>query len=158
MSIANPGPRHVGIFLWVVLICCVIVGTLVPATSPLIAALIPLHVTDFMKHVYAYAALASLMTLACRDRQRRMIASLATFALGILLELAQHFSPGRSVEFEDVAANGLGVVSGTGIVLVIRKVVSRLNLASGPPLSPHDLKSTEPGLEGNAAESVAEAS
>jgi VanZ family protein len=48
------------------------------------------------------------------------------FLLGALIEVAQHFSPGRAVELGDVIANGIGVTCGTLLALPIRTLVALL--------------------------------
>jgi VanZ family protein len=48
------------------------------------------------------------------------------FVLGTLLELGQHFSPGRAVELGDVIANGAGVGCGTLLGLPIRTLIAIL--------------------------------
>jgi VanZ family protein len=50
--------------------------------------------------------------------------SLSMFVLGVLLEAGQHFSPGRSVEFGDVIANGIGVSCGALLGLPFRTLIA----------------------------------
>jgi VanZ family protein len=60
----------------------------------------------------SYLALSSLPGIGFRDRRRGIVAGLSMFVLGILVEAAQHFSPGRATELGDVIANGAGVSYG----------------------------------------------
>jgi VanZ family protein len=72
-----------------------------------------LHVNDKVQHFCAYLALSMLPVIGFRDRHKGLAAGLSMFFLGVVLELGQHFSPGRAVEFGDVLANGAGVSCGT---------------------------------------------
>jgi VanZ family protein len=112
--------------LWAVLICCVVIGSLLPAASPVMVAVGRLHVKDKVMHFCAYLALSSLPVIGFRDRRRGIRAGLSMFLLGLLLEAGQHFSPGRAVELGDVLANGAGVGCGTLLGLPIRTLVAIL--------------------------------
>ena len=70
------------------------------------------HVWDKLQHFGAYQALSFLPVVGFRDRHKALVAGLSMFFLGGLLELGQHFSPGRAVELGDVLANGAGVTCG----------------------------------------------
>ena len=95
--------------VWAVLICCVAVGSLLPAASPVMVAVGRLHINDKVQHFGAYLALSFLPVIGFRDRRKGLMAGLSMFLLGILMEAGQHFSPGRAVELGDVVANGVGV-------------------------------------------------
>ena len=112
--------------LWVVLICCVVVGSLLPAASPVMVAVGRLHINDKVLHFGAYVALSLLPVIGFRDRRRGLIAGLSMFILGLLLEDGQHFSPGRAVEFGDVIANGAGVSCGVLLAPPIRMLIAIL--------------------------------
>ncbi len=112
--------RAVLMILWVVLICCVVIGSLLPAASPVMAAVGRLHVSDKVLHFCAYLVLSSLPMIGFRDRRTGIVAGLSMFILGVLLEGGQHFSPGRAVEFGDVVANGMGVSCGVLLAPPIR--------------------------------------
>jgi hypothetical protein len=45
-------------FFWAVLICCVVIGSLLPAASPLMVAIGRLHIWDKLQHFVAYLALS----------------------------------------------------------------------------------------------------
>jgi hypothetical protein len=70
--------------------------------------------------------LAKWAVIGFRDRRRGIVAALAMFVLGTLLEGGQRFSPGRAVEFGDVIANGAGVSCGTLLGLPIRACIAIL--------------------------------
>src|ERR1035441_8312655 len=118
--------RTVILVLWTVLICCVVVGSLLPATSPVMIAIGRLHIWDKLQHFGAYLALSFLPVIGFRDRRRGLIAGLSMFLLGILMEAGQHFSPGRSPELGDVIANGAGVSCGALLGLPIRTLIAIL--------------------------------
>jgi VanZ family protein len=85
-----------------------------------------LHVWDKLQHFGAYLALSILPVIGFRDRHRGLAAGLSTFVLGVLLELGQHFSPGRAVELGDVIANGAGVGCGALLGLPFRALIAIL--------------------------------
>ena len=112
--------------LWGVLICCVGIGSLLPAASPLMVAIGRLHIWDKLQHFGAYLALSILPVIGFRDKRRGLMAGLSMFLLGVLMEAGQHFSPGRAVELGDVVANGVGVSCGTLLGLPIRTLIAIL--------------------------------
>jgi VanZ family protein len=112
--------------LWAVLICCVVAGSLAPASSSLMVAIGRLHVWDKLQHFGAYLVLSFLPVIGFRDRRRGLMAGLSMFLLGVLMEAGQHFSPGRAVELGDVVANGAGVSCGTLLGLPIRALIAIL--------------------------------
>jgi VanZ family protein len=112
--------------LWAVLVCCVIIGSLLPAASPVMVGIGPLHVNDKVMHFGACLALSLLPVIRFRDRRRGIVVGLSMFVLGILMEAGQQFSPGRAVELGDVLANGAGVSCGTLLGLPIRTLIAIL--------------------------------
>jgi VanZ family protein len=118
--------RTVLLALWAVLICCVVIGSLLPAASPVMVAIGRLHIWDKLQHFGAYLALSFLPVIGFRDKRRGIVAGLSMFVLGTLLEGGQHFSPGRAVELGDVLANGVGVSCGALLGLPIRACIALL--------------------------------
>jgi VanZ family protein len=116
--------RKVILFLWAAAFCCVVVGSLLPAASPLMVAVGRLHISDKLQHFCAYLALSSLPVIGFRDRRSGILAGISMFILGILLEAGQHFSPGRGVELGDVIANGVGVSCGVLLAPPIRTLIA----------------------------------
>jgi hypothetical protein len=106
--------------LWAALIVVVVVGSLLSGASPVILEIESLPVSDKALHFAAYLALSLLPVLGLRGRRRAIRAALSMFLLGVALEAGQHFSPRRTVEFGDIAANGLGVLSGVLLGLPLR--------------------------------------
>jgi VanZ family protein len=122
--VLRPEQRTLILSLWVVLIGCVIIGSLLPAASPVMVDIGRLQINDKVMHFGAYLALSLLPVIGFRDRRRGLMAGLSMFLLGILMEAGQHFSPGRAVELGDVLANGAGVACGTLLALPLRRLVS----------------------------------
>ena len=112
--------RTMLLVLWAVLICCVVIGSLLPAATPAMVAVGRLHVSDKVMHFCAYLALSLLPVIGFRDRRKGIVMGLAMFVLGILLEVSQLFSPGRAVELGDVITNGVGVSCGVLLAAPIR--------------------------------------
>jgi VanZ family protein len=86
--------------------------------------------SDKLHHLLGFAALAFPIALA---RPRRLVFMLpAFFAFGAVIELLQPRF-GRSAEFADLIADGIGILIGTALGLVARKVLVRQ--ASPRPVS-----------------------
>ncbi len=98
--------------LWFLAILCVVVGSLLPGSSGPIQALGELPVSDKVIHFSSYVVLAFLPMVIYPDRRKALLAALSMIALGILLEGGQWITPDRDVEFGDVVANTLGVLTG----------------------------------------------
>ncbi len=116
--------RAVLMTLWAVLIGCVIVGSLLPAASPVMVVIGRFHICDKLQHFGAYLALSILPVIGFRDKRRGILAGLSMFFLGVLLELGQHFSPDRAVELGDVLANGAGVSCGALLGVPFRTLIA----------------------------------
>jgi len=112
--------------LWGVLLGCVVIGSMLPAASPVMVEIGSFHINDKVLHFGAYLALSLLPVIGFRDRRRGLMAGLSMFLLGILMEAGQHFSPGRAVELGDVLANSAGVSCGTLLGLPIRTLIAIL--------------------------------
>jgi hypothetical protein len=125
-GLAPQARRTLILAFWAVLICCVVIGSLLPAASPVMVDIGRLHVNDKVMHFCAYLALSFLPVIGCQDRRRGLMAGLSMFLLGILMEAGQHFSPGRAVELGDVLANGAGVSCGALLGLPIRALIAIL--------------------------------
>jgi hypothetical protein len=82
------------IILWAVAICCVIVGSPLPAASPVAAAVGRLPINEKVEHLSAYLVLSLLPVISFRNRRCGIMAGISMFLLAVLLEGGQHFSPG----------------------------------------------------------------
>ena len=118
--------RALILVLWAALMCCVVIGSLLPAASPVIVDIGRLHINDKVMHFCAYLALSLLPVIGFRDRRHGLKAGLSMFLLGVLMEAGQHFSPGRAVELGDVIANGAGVTCGALLGQPIRTLIAIL--------------------------------
>jgi VanZ family protein len=98
--------------VWGLLIFGVVWGSLLPVTSPPILAIERLEINDKGLHFLTYLALAILPGLAFGNRRRAWQAAGTMFLLGVLLEAAQSFAPGRGVEPGDLLANTAGILCG----------------------------------------------
>ena len=111
------------LILWAVLICCVIVGSLLPARSAVIVAIGRMHISLKVLHFFAYASLALMALVAIRRRPAAVLTALAMILLGVALEFGQKLSPGRSCEIRDMFINGAGVLTGIAIGFLSRRIV-----------------------------------
>lgn len=107
--------------LWALLVGAVVIGSLVSGTSPLMVELGTFHISDKVMHYGAYLALSLLPVVGIADRRKAITTGLTMFLLGLALEGLQHFSPHRTVDIRDVAANGLGVITGVLAGLPMRR-------------------------------------
>jgi VanZ family protein len=112
--------------LWVVSTLLVIVGSLLPGSSPPMRALGQLQISDKLMHLAAYLVLAFLPAL--HERRPAVVAAfVGAIALGIGLEFAQRLTPGRAFEVADMAADGAGVLCGLVLALPLRSWTAPLN-------------------------------
>lgn len=82
-------------FLWPVSILMVVIGSLLPASSPVIRDVGRLPVSQKMLHFCAYAWLALLALLAIKRRPLAVVAALAMILLRVALEFGHKLVPGR---------------------------------------------------------------
>jgi len=96
------------LLLWGISICVVIYYSLIPQVE------FPIDFwnADKLYHCAAYGWLAVLPILGLAKRRLAMSAALSMIILGVLMEIGQHFVPGRTFSLLDIAANSLGVVLG----------------------------------------------
>jgi len=116
-------PRTPILALWVVLICCVTVGSLLPARSPVIVVIGRLHISLKVLHYCAYTSLALIALVAMRRRSAAVLAALAMILLGVVLEFGQKLVQGRSCEIRDMVINGVGVLTGIAIGIFSRRII-----------------------------------
>jgi VanZ family protein len=109
--------------VWAALIALVVIGSLLPAASTPMRTIAALHVNDKALHLIAYVSLAFLPALHERRRRLAYIAA-GLVALGVLLEFGQLWSPGRSFEIGDMAADAAGVIAGASIGLWSRPLAA----------------------------------
>jgi len=112
--------------VWAVLVCCVVLGSLLPATSPVMVGVGRQHVSDKVLHFGAYLVLSLSLVIGFQEHRRGIIAGLSMFVGRVVLEAGQQFSPGRAVELDDVIANSAGVSCGALLGLPIRTLIAIL--------------------------------
>ena len=88
--------------------------SLAPSTT-----LPPVSINDKIEHVVAYALLGILGAVSFECGALRTILGLAAY--GLLLELLQAFSPGRSPELADALADIVGACVGYGTLITLRR-------------------------------------
>jgi VanZ family protein len=115
--------RAVLMVLWAVLICCTVVGSLLPASSPVMRAVGRLPVSQKVLHFCAYTSLALMALVAVRRRSAAVLAALAMILLGVALEFGQKLVPGRAFEIRDMFINGAGVLAGIAVGFLSRRTV-----------------------------------
>ena len=81
-------------------------------------------INDKVLHGCAYAVLAFVPMLGLRWQQA-VVAIVLAELLGIGLELAQRWVPGRSCDFNDVLANTAGLVCGSAMALLSLRLADR---------------------------------
>jgi len=106
--------------LWAIAIAVVVIGSLSPANSSLMRAVASIHVQDKVLHFLGYVLLASFPVLGMRRKLEALVGGGSMILLGLLLEIAQHFVPGRSPEIADEVANMLGVACGMALAFPFR--------------------------------------
>lgn len=107
--------------VWLAMIACVVVGSLLPA-GDLPAPAFP--GIDKLEHLVGYALLSAWAAMLFATRRALWTAGIALVALGIAIELAQGaFTTTREADALDVLANASGVALG---LLVARTPCARL--------------------------------
>jgi VanZ family protein len=100
-------------------------GALVAAVSLVPSTTVPpTSIGDKVEHVIAYAVLGLLGAASSERGIKRVILGLAVF--GLAIELLQTFSPGRSPDLLDVAADIAGAGVGCGLAILLRRMTSLL--------------------------------
>ncbi|HEU0142597.1 MAG TPA: VanZ family protein [Bryobacteraceae bacterium] len=105
--------------LWFLAVSGVVVGSLLPSSSPPIEMIDLLHLSDKLLHSAAYAVLSFLPAL---HENRWMLAGLilGLLSLGVLLEFGQSYFSDRMFDLHDMIANAVGLVAGLVVALPFR--------------------------------------
>ena len=104
-------------WLWAGLMLVVGVLALTPGDAAL-----AMGSSDKLNHLLAFAALAATGALATRGVPSAWLKlSVGLLIYGGLIELAQRHVPGRSGDWADVLADGVGVSLGLGVVVLLRR-------------------------------------
>lgn len=108
MSPPKPFIQRSILLVWIVSVAMVIYLSLYPSLE------IPYDFIDADKivHLMAYLWLAALPYFAFQVPKTALAGALCMVPLGIGLEIAQHYVPGRCFSVADLVANCLGVMMG----------------------------------------------
>lgn len=140
------GERSILRLFWVAMLVLVVVGSLLPASSPELR--IMNWIPDKLLHLTGYLVLGLLP--AIRERPRTILAATVFVCLlGVVLEYAQRWeAAGRMFELTDMGANAIGAVTGVGIGWLLGGRSFRAR-----PLSPGSATDTRTQSSGTAATS-----
>jgi VanZ family protein len=110
---------------WGVWLAGVVWGSLVSGNEmSSLENVVPFLQYDKLVHGGAYAGLALLSMLAF-ERRRGIAVALSMILLGAVIELLQHFSPGRTPDVADAIANSVGVLSGIALGILLTTGLAR---------------------------------
>ena len=90
---------------------------------------------DKLDHLAAYSVLSLLVALGWSGRVAPGVIVGAAVGFGGLLELLQHFSPGRQADWADFAVNSLGALIGLAVAILVRRMLTafvRTSTSSSP--------------------------
>jgi VanZ family protein len=105
--------------LWFVTIAAVVVGSLLPGSvMGRLGSIVSRY--DKVQHFLAYTAVALWPNLILENESERRISALAMVLLGVALEVAQLFVPGRAFEFGDMLADAAGATIGWVLARIYR--------------------------------------
>jgi VanZ family protein len=106
--------------LWWIAIMVVVVGSLLPDRElTKVMSYLP-DISDKVQHFAAYLGLAVLAVLGHQRLKSGVVLALCMILLGIGLEFAQAWSPGRTPDVFDALANACGVVCGIACIVPIK--------------------------------------
>ena len=114
--------RTIGVFSFACYALLIAYLSLAPAPD------VPSVGSDKLSHLLAYAGFAVLASGLFLSRNRYLLVCFAIILFSGLMEVAQHFVPGRDMSALDLLANILGVL----IVVIAGRLMRRLGAASGP--------------------------
>src|ERR1700732_4686201 len=123
-------PTVAAYVLWPAAVGIVVIGSLSPGDSWLMGSVDRLGIWDKALHFGAYLLLAVLPALGFQKRSTALWSAGSMVLLGLLLEIAQKFIPGRSPEAADELANAVGVSCGMALVFPLRSTFRGAALAA----------------------------
>ena len=112
----RPSTNRILLIIWAVLLILVVVGSILPNTSPPGSE----FGFDLVLHFGSYAVLACLPIFIFRERKTAVMVALCMAPMGYLVEMIQKNVSGRTFSAEDMIANNLGVFAGIFVGAVIR--------------------------------------
>ncbi len=78
-------------------------------------AMVRLNVPGWIGHFCAYYATGVVLALVFPQRRNVLLIMAGLVALAGIMELGQHYSPGRTPKFSDFLAGAIGAVTGVGL-------------------------------------------
>jgi len=106
------------LILWIGTLVPVVAGELLSGNSTPMVFLAKMHASDKLLHLSAYAVVATIPALLMTTNMMLVCVSISE-GVGIALECAQHYVPGRSADVYDVVANTAGVLCGVVIGMCV---------------------------------------
>lgn len=120
VAVFSRGARRAWCVLLLVLLALVLYGALSPHPHG------PSLRWDKANHAVAFASLAFSALLALRERPRHVPwIAVSLFALGVAIEIAQAWVPGRTADAADVLANSVGIALGLAFGSALARVLER---------------------------------
>jgi len=106
--VVTPRFRRAILVVWILSVAGIIFVSLLPHVE------LPVDFwnADKLYHMFAYAWLGALPLFAFTRRGHARMAAFSMIVLGVLLEWAQSYVPGRSASLADATANTIGVFAG----------------------------------------------
>lgn len=104
--------------IWGLMVIAVVVASLLPQEQ------IPVKITfsDKIVHFLSYFILSFFALLSSRQKHSLLSILALQVLIGIGVEVAQSFVPGRTPELLDILANSLGVILGALVYFLYRKI------------------------------------
>ena len=115
--------RHLSRWLWLgrLGIAVIVVGSLVP--MPDVPS--PIEHGDKLEHLLGYFGITAWYAQLVPDRRRLALYALGFLALGVAIELLQGLTSWRSADWNDLAADAVGVAAGWAVALTpLRRALS----------------------------------
>lgn len=83
---------------------------------------VEIPVTDKVAHFLTYLILTFVALLSSRQKHSVLTILALQILIGVFVEVAQSFVPGRTPELLDILANSLGVLLGAFLYFIFRKI------------------------------------
>lgn len=104
--------------IWGLMVIAVVVLSLLPQGQ----TAIQIPFTDKAVHFLTYFILTFIALLSSTQKHSLLMILAIQVLIGVFVEIAQSFTPDRTPELLDVLANSLGVLFGTLVYFLFRKV------------------------------------
>jgi VanZ family protein len=108
---------------WFAVLSIVVIGSLLPSSSPALQLIDRLELSDLILHSFSYLLLTLLSILNFSVYWQVKLIATATFLLSFAIECLQTKVPGRTFEWYDLAANLVGTIAGWVSWRVVRGIL-----------------------------------